>query len=55
MQVLTRRYTDGNDEFHYRAALVSNRQTGNLDAYVDRSWNFLPAFPHPLTPKPASR
>ena len=36
MQVLTRRYTDGNEEFHYRAALVSNRQTGDIDAYVDR-------------------
>ena len=36
MQVLTRRYTDGNDEFHYRSALTTNRQTGDLDAYVDR-------------------
>ena len=36
MQVLTRRYTDGNDEFHYRSALISNRQTGDLDACVDR-------------------
>ena len=33
MQVLTRRYTDGND---CRASLVSNRQTCDLDAYVDR-------------------
>ena len=36
MQVLTRSYMDGNDEFHSRAALVSNRQTGDLDGYVDR-------------------
>ena len=36
MQVLTRRYTDGNDEFHYRSVLITNRQTGDLDAYVDR-------------------
>ena len=36
MQVFTRRYTEGNDEFHYRAALVSSKQTGDLDAYVDR-------------------
>ena len=35
MQVLTRRYTDGNDEFHYRAALVSNTQTG--DRFLDLS------------------
>ena len=55
MQVLTRRYTDGNDEFHYRAALVSNRQTGELDAYVDASRTFLPQFPPSLTPKPAPR
>ena len=37
MQVLTRRYTDGNDEFHYRSSLITNRQTGDLDAYVDAS------------------
>ena len=28
MRDLTRRYTDANDEFHYRNALSENRQTG---------------------------
>ena len=36
MRNLTRRYTDGNDEFHYRNALSENRQTGFIDDYVDR-------------------
>ena len=36
MDALARRYTDGNDTFHYRAALADLRQTGDIDAYVDR-------------------
>ena len=36
MRDLTRRYTDGNDEFHYRNALSENRQTGSIEDYVDR-------------------
>ena len=36
MGILTRRYTDGNDEFHYRNALSENRQTGSIEDYVDR-------------------
>ena len=55
MQVLTRRHTDGNDEFHYRAALVSIRQTGDLDAYVDRFLDLSSDFPPSPSPKPASR
>ena len=34
MRNLTRRYTDGNDEFHYRNALSENRQTGSIEDYV---------------------
>ena len=33
---LTRLYTDGNDEFHYRNALSENRQTGSIEDYVIR-------------------
>ena len=36
MRNLTRRYTDGNDEFHYRNALSVNRQTKSIGDYVDR-------------------
>ena len=36
MTALARRYTDGNDAHHYRAALADLRQTGDIDAYVDR-------------------
>ena len=36
MDVLTRRYTDGNDAFHHRHALVNDRPTGDHDRYVDK-------------------
>ena len=36
MRNITRRYTDGNDEFHCRNALSENRQTGSIEDYVDR-------------------
>ena len=36
MDALARRYTNGNDAYHYRAALADSRQTGDIDAYVDR-------------------
>ena len=36
MTALTTRFTDGNDEFHYRVALGENRQTGSIQDYVDR-------------------
>ena len=36
MDALAHRYTDGNDAYHYRAALADLWQTGDIDAYADR-------------------
>ena len=36
MQTLMRRYADGNDEFHYRSALLGNRQRESIEDYIDR-------------------
>ena len=50
MDILTRRYTDGNDAFHYRHALVTHIQTRTSTSFS----NFIPAFRTSLTPNPAS-
>ena len=36
MTALTIRFTDRNDEFHYRVALGENRQPWLIEDYVDR-------------------
>ena len=36
MEILARRYTDGNDAYHFRAVLADLRQTSDIDTYVER-------------------